>query len=422
MESPGEYNPVLRLSSNLATAVATDARRREAAAALWQALRKSPDEALQEALRLENAERELKSLQAVSQQNAAAVAQMRAQVERARGDRSTATVLVLGLSLVIAAILAAFGWRWYRAARMARVGRWFEANREAATAPGGTDAVPVPAAPVSAAPRAAKAPSPSASPALKAGRAGAPSTWAPGEEYQTSRGGSIRMVGVEELLDVHDKADFFLSIGETEQAMAVLEAHVHDQVETSALPWLDLLELYHRLGKRSEFERLRREFRDTFAVQVPDFEHFDQPSASLETYGRALSRIVALWPSRRVLDVIEESIFRRPGLPGTDPFSLEAYRELVLLYHVARDIAPAADDEDAGLVVPDSDTSLQPLNALDLPDAPPGEREMLLVPPSSARLGVDIDLGLEEPPELPPLDFDISDRSPLEPEPSTKRR
>ncbi len=227
------------------------------------------------------------------------------------------------------------------------------------------------------------------------------------------------MVGVQELIDVHDKADFFLSIGETDQAVAVLEAHVHDQVETSALAWMDLLELYHSFGKRAEYERLRSEFRQRFTAQVPDFEHFDQPSGSLENYSRALSRIVALWPSHRVLDVIEESIFRKPGLPGAEPFTLEAYRELVLLYHVAREIAPqepAVAKPAARSAFPD--TALQPLGSLDAIDSTLDTRasqsDMLLVPPPSSRIGVDIDLADLEPdaspdPALQEVDFDLAE-------------
>jgi hypothetical protein len=231
---------------------------------------------------------------------------------------------------------------------------------------------------------------------------------------------------------------------------------------------MDLLELYYKLGKRADFERLRAEFRQRFAVQVPDFDHFDQPTSSLENYGRALSRIVALWPSQRVLNVIEESIFRKPGLPGAEPFSLEAYRELVLLYHIAKEVAPVEDSVSAPLEYRPTDfpsTSLQPLNMLDLPERPsakaplasaaplaasfpepttapvpmpeatvvmgriaqdgedstmpPADRSNLLIPPSSPRIGLDIDLDAPGAaaaaaaaaggrPELEPLDFDTS--------------
>ena len=72
------------------------------------------------------------------------------------------------------------------------------------------------------------------------------------------------MVRVDELIDIQDKANFFLSIGQHDQAIAVLESHVHDQVETSALAWLDLLDLYHSMGKRDEYNHLREEFRLQF--------------------------------------------------------------------------------------------------------------------------------------------------------------
>jgi hypothetical protein len=292
-----------------------------------------------------------------------------------------------------------------------------------------------------------------------------PSGWGtlPAAEFQASQGGTVRTVGVQELIDVHDKADFFFALGQHDQAISILESHVHDQVETSALAWMDLLEQYHKLDRRADYDRLRSEFRQRFAVQVPDFEHFDQPTSSLENYGRALSRIVALWPSKRVLAVIEESIFRKPGLPGAEPFSLEAYRELVLLYHIAKDVAPDDDSTRTPLEYRATDfpaTSLQPLNTLDAPErtvamraqpapapapaeppqaVPPQEatvvmgrqdvdldigpeperepepaRDRLMIPPSSPRIGLDIDLDApppaegEGPRELPPLDFDTS--------------
>jgi hypothetical protein len=98
-----------------------------------------------------------------------------------------------------------------------------------------------------------------------------------------------------------------------------------------------------------------------------------------------------------VLDVIEESIFRQPGMPGADPFNLEAYRELVLLYHIAREITPAAPAERKVGATGFPDTALQPLNALDAPDSAVRDsgyspHDMLLVPPASSRLGLDIDL------------------------------
>ncbi|GAB3757987.1 hypothetical protein GCM10028796_02950 [Ramlibacter monticola] len=409
-----ETDPVLRLSTELRSQVAADPQRRAAAAALWQALQKDPDASLQDAQRLQSVQRELKSLRDATQQNAAAMVQMRAEVERVRAERGMAGAIVAGLSAILLALFGWLGWRWYGEHRLRQVGRWFEvhgdAHRGSAASGLATQATPAPQrlTPVPAglddALTAATAPRASAAVFPFPAR----------EEFLASRGGLTRMVGVQELIDVHDKADFFLSIGEDEQAIALLEAHVHDDVETSALAWLDLLELYHSLGRRADYERLRNEFRERFTAQAPDFEHFEQRGASLEDYGRALGRILALWPAPEVLGVIEESIFRRPGLPGAESFSLEAYRELVLLYHIAQEVSQPAPAEE----VPETtvhDTSVRPLElvARERPDV---DLELLMVPPSSVRLGVDIDL--DELPkarpvasELQPLDFDIDEPS-----------
>jgi hypothetical protein len=359
-----ERNPALRLTPELTTQVTEDPQRRQAAAALWQVLQKGPDQVMQE-----HAETD------------------------ARSDRTTATLLAIGMSVLLLALMGYLGWRWYRDTRMARIGRSVEAHGPA------LGLVPAVDAPVTADPKVPTGPvaiAPAALPrasgkASKPRDAGATSGWFAPEDYQPSRGGAIRMVGIEELIDVHSKADFFLAIGEPAQAVALLESHVHDQLETSALTWMDLLELYHSLGKRLEYERLRREFQQRFSAPVADFEHFDQATGSLEDYSVALGRIVALWPSRRVFDLIEELIFRQPGLAGAEAFSLQAYRELVLLYHIAREVAFGPDAW-----------------AKSEPTVP--ERDRLMIPPASPHIGVDINLfdGGSPPAQVRALDFDIS--------------
>ena len=424
-----DRDPGLRPSPELQPPAASDPQKRQAAAALWQALQKDPEHSLQDALRLQNAERELKSLREASQQNAAALAQLRAQVDQAQNSRQTATAMIVALAVFLAGLMGWLAWRWRSEEKVARVGRWFEANSElaepalpivdAAAARRMSPMPPVPA-PAPAAPVRAPAQVASVTPVVVP-RGAAPAPQAPARppapavdssaaEVQASRG-MLRTVGVEELIDVHDKADFFLSIGEHEQAIGVLEAHVHAQAETSALAWMDLLELYHRFGKRAQFEELRSTFQRRFTVQVPEFDSFDQPTPSLEHYDRALGRIVALWPSRKVLEVIEESIFRQPGQPGGEPFSLEAYRDLALLFHIAEDMAPPdrSRDRSSGPPTTFRDTSLQPLGA----EERASELDALMIPPASPRLGVDIDL--DEAPTLPAaaervpmLDFDVS--------------
>ena len=149
-----------------------------------------------------------------------------------------------------------------------------------------------------------------------------------------------RAVKAEELFDVHQQADFFVSIGQHEQAIDVLRNHVGDDAETSALVYLDLFNLYNQLGRKSDYEALREDFNGRFNTKIPEFESYTVAGPGLEAYQSALLRIQALWPSPKVLEVIEDSIFKRPE-NDSEAFSLQAYRELLMLYSVAKGIIGA---------------------------------------------------------------------------------
>ncbi|MCY7317433.1 MAG: hypothetical protein LH617_01665, partial [Ramlibacter sp.] len=230
----------------------------------------------------------------------------------------------------------------------------------------------VPAPPVQKAQKVQKAPPVLAvRPVAAAVRAAEPP---PSSPYQTgfvsSQVASMRMVKAEELVDIQQQADFFMSLGQTEQAIELLENHIHNHEETSALVWLDLLAIYRGLKRRGDYELLRTDFHRVFNAEVPSYDSTPTRSGGLEDYPRALSRISALWPSPKVMEVIEESIFRKPGMAeGNKPFDLEAYRELVLLYNLGREVVDSAGSPGETWAVSDSqkssfgETSLQPLSA-----------------------------------------------------------
>jgi hypothetical protein len=74
-----------------------------------------------------------------------------------------------------------------------------------------------------------------------------------------------------------------------------------------------------------------------FNAQVPAFDDYTMDSHGLEFYVAAWTRIESLWPTPKVLDVLEESIFRKPD-SRSEVFSLAAYRELLLLHSIAKKI------------------------------------------------------------------------------------
>ncbi|RZL86384.1 MAG: hypothetical protein EOP82_30150 [Variovorax sp.] len=147
-----------------------------------------------------------------------------------------------------------------------------------------------------------------------------------------------RPVNTEELFDVQQQSEFFLSLGQHDQAIAVLREHIAANHGTSALAYLDLLRIYHSLERKDDYARLAEEFERAFNADVPPFEQFNEAGKGLEHYRSALGRIESQWPAPGTLALIEELVFRKPGVHEDEAFDLAAYQELLLLYAVAKEV------------------------------------------------------------------------------------
>jgi hypothetical protein len=180
-----------------------------------------------------------------------------------------------------------------------------------------------------------------------------------------------RTVRVPEIFDLQQQVEFFSSLGQQDKAIKLLRRHLVDNVKTSALVYLDLLDLYHQTGNRDEYEVLRADFNRVFNTRIAAFENYTSVGSNVSAYEDVLARIEAVWPKRRVFDIIDNALFREPGNPA-EVLDLEAYRELLLLHAVAREIIDLqADPGDSGNT--------------QWPD-------LAMQPRSSPRLGLDIDL------------------------------
>lgn len=209
-----------------------------------------------------------------------------------------------------------------------------------------------------------------------------------------------RSVAAEELFDVQQQADFFVSLGEDDQAIAVLRNHLAESHEPSPLAYLDLFRLYHRLGRRDEYGALREEFNRVFNAGAPPFDRYADKGRGLDAYESAFGRIQALWPQPRVLDLIERSLFRDAEEGDTEVFDLEAYRELLMLHAIAKDIV----QRESQTLPPQEfrNTSMQPLKAVsrnapltvtgDDPQRRTVPMDLHVIPPASARQGLDVNL------------------------------
>ncbi|HET8745534.1 MAG TPA: hypothetical protein VFM98_08010 [Ramlibacter sp.] len=222
----------------------------------------APDAATPEP-RLQALEGELRALRELAQQNAAAVAGLRAEIDRSRGERSIAGALVVLLSVLLLGLAAWVGWRWYGEQRLKRVGRWFEehgASRSGARPAGqGLHTQPAailregPPAPVRGEAPGAPTPLPDDGALTPVSGQGAltatpdqgtpapavddvglapifvedtPTPPSPrGGEFGGFGGSLAGGAGVHEPVDVHERVAFYHSLGDYAQARALLEAH-----------------------------------------------------------------------------------------------------------------------------------------------------------------------------------------------------
>ena len=455
-ELPAESTPSLKSSPELQSLPTELNPRRSEFAALWRALNLRPDELARDVQRLDELQAQARSLSDANSKNQAELALSREQLKKAEAGRY-ANPLVYALVALLVALLLGAGYFYYRFKNSRTRAAWWDLRDAEPGEPkkSATRADPRPLE--SHLPRAigpVLVPEPRGKavpleehfvPVFSA----AESTFPPSGIAASGRG-----VNVNELFDIAQQADFFVSLGQHDHAIEVLSNHIRENAQTSPLAYLDLFKLYHDMDRQAQYDELRLQFNRIFNAEVPPFQGFRQRGEGLEAYEGAMTRIQSLWNTPRVLDVIEESLFRKPGRPA-EAFGLEAYRELLLLYAIANEFIdsprqPNFDQTD----LPGSDnrgsspalgratatvvplTELQPLSASAVYGVGDEETPVAIQGgfrvPQTADMGLDIDLtdswlGVDSPdteetvvvPSRKPgafqpassawLDFDLSD-------------
>jgi hypothetical protein len=456
-ELPAEGTPSLKSFSELQSLPTESNPRRSEFAALWRALNLRPDEVARDAQRLDELQAQTRSLRDANTKNESDLGLAREQLKKAEGERF-ANPLVYALAVLLAALLLGAGYLYYRFKSSRTGAAWwdlrdaqpFEPERSTVRAVPQSLESRFPAGRPGLLPEPQRNAAPLEENSVPGFRAG-DSTFSPSGISVGPRG-----VNVNELFDIAQQADFFVSLGQHDHAIEVLSNHIRENVQTSPLAYLDLFKLYHDMDRQREYDELRVDFNRMFNAEVPPFQGFRQRGEGLEAYEGAMTRIQSLWNTPRVLDVIEESLFRKPGRPA-DAFGLEAYRELLLLYAIANELIDSPREPDFNPTdLPESSdggfsaasgretetrnsyTELQPLSASavyelggEMPVTEPGG----LTGPHTGRVGLDIDLtdawlgvdspdgddtvilplrkpGAVEPANSAWLDFDLSDIGP----------
>lgn len=194
---------------------------------------------------------------------------------------------------------------------------------------------------------------------------------------------ALREVSVEELIDLEQQAEFFVVLGQDDAAISLLESHMAHTTGASPLPLLKLLEILRRLDRRDDYERVQMNFQQRFDAHAPAWDADPQQGRNLADFPGVVERLQGLWDTPAKAMELLEKLLTRPD-SSIETFDLPAYRELLFLYAVARDLGEREQHDRAnvdlllpavdGAIVVDDDSATTASNGLELEDS--GEQLM----------------------------------------------
>lgn len=445
-----EHDPTLKLSAELVFGGGEDLQKRASAAALWRSLNASPQDTLNALNRQQAMVSDLQSLQVATTKNQLSLQELALRLEKAESERYF-NPLVYGLlaMLIVTGVFVALFVRLLRSQRPANVPWWRDDVADSDDARAGPVSMvfegfnisksAAPLAPTAAPTSERRNGEPTADSVdididldlpetvkldQKPERASMESPIAPHRGLVDSRADghadfahsmttSLRAVKTKEMLDIRQQAEFFMTLGQHDEAISMLRDSIDDSAEENPLVYLDLLRVLHTLGRQREFDLYRTEFNSLFTGRIPTYADFDNGGSGLEAYPRICETLEILWPTAESVEFIEKCLVRLPGdvsAPGVD---LEAFRDLLMLHGVARRIESSADSGLMPFSVTRSATSELGSTTVDGvvgPDRVPDDlKTVSMVDVGSDDLSVDLDLS-DAGDNL--IDFDTDDLVP----------
>ncbi len=381
-----EYEPALKLTNELVAVESEDLQKRARAVALWRALNATPQEILSTDSRRQAYGIDIKNLQGITVKNRVLLEDMTRRLDQAETGRYS-NPLVYGLFAAIAAVCLAIALSWRRARQGGlasepwwrndgvsdksdavdvgngvggkvssveqRVGQSLKVSQsvphEDARSQPLSNAAPIDIDlqlddPVDAGRSIPQYSSVRRDP-VQAKPNKQPPRSAGHQDFGHSMSATLlRSVNSKEMLDVRQQAEFFMTLGQQEAAIALLTDNVEDGPEANPLVYLELLKVLHTLGRKGEYDHYRQGFNAIFNGHVPVYADFNQVGSGLEAYTPVCQQIVALWPSEAAVAYIESCLSRRHMESGGQDFDLEAFRDLLMLHGVASRIASVSFD------------------------------------------------------------------------------
>ncbi len=157
----------------------------------------------------------------------------------------------------------------------------------------------------------------------------------PDRDEATGNSGEL---SIEELIDLEQQAEFFVVLGQDDAAIALLDGYMRRDAGISPLPHLQLLEIHQRRGDRAAYESVRHAFNSRFQANAPEWSSDIHFGRALAEYPQTISQLQALWQTPlAAMQALDALLFRRESADET--FDFPAYRELLFLYSIARELS-----------------------------------------------------------------------------------
>lgn len=156
----------------------------------------------------------------------------------------------------------------------------------------------------------------------------------------------------DELLDLQQQVDFLQLLGQHEAAADLL-ANRLARGNAGAMPYLLLMELCQQRGEPDVFAELVKQFEPRFRTQAPPWSVSLSRGRALDASPSVIAHLQVVWGDPDAAMQMLRDLLARGAGPGAPHFELPAYRDLLTLYSVARDLYEAGlRGDDVDLMLP----------------------------------------------------------------------
>lgn len=151
---------------------------------------------------------------------------------------------------------------------------------------------------------------------------------------------SNELTVADDLLDLQQQVDFLQLLGQHEAAADLLAARL-SRGNSGAMAYLLLMELCQQRGEPEVFAELVKQFEQRFRTRAPQWSQSLSRGRTLDASPSVIAHLQVVWSDPGAAMQMLQDLLSRGSGPGATHFDLPAYRDLLTLYGVARDLFEA---------------------------------------------------------------------------------